>query len=153
MLINLRTLKQEKYNIYTPDQVALSLFFSFPARIASRTQVNIIYVYFVITDVNNLARRILGICSAIRVGAQDSIVPRKRGVKFCVFIDNMSKCLFALINIRLTYTNVICIQIGRFIAALSAVINQFIRIIRINPNVIHILADITEVHVISYILS
>jgi len=44
-------------------------------------------------------------------------------------------------------------QIGGFIAALSAVINQFIWIIRVNPNVIHILADITEVHVISYILS
>jgi hypothetical protein len=132
--------------------VVLSLFFSFPARVAGRTQVNIIYVYFVITDVNNLARCILGICSAIWVWAQDSIVPGKCGVKFCVFIDNMSKCLFALINIRLTYTNVICVQLGRFIAALPAVINQFIRIIRVNPNVIHILAYITEVHVISYIL-
>jgi hypothetical protein len=129
------------------------LFFCFPARVASRTQVDVIYVYFVVTDVNNLARRILGICSAIWVGAQDSIVPRQCGVKFGVFIDNMSKCLFALIDICLTDTNVIRIQISRFIAALSAVINQLVRIIRVNPNVIHILAYITEVHVISYILS
>jgi hypothetical protein len=140
--------------MYTQDQVvALSLFFSFPARVASRTQVNIIYVYFVITDVNNLAWGIFCICSAIGVGAQDSIVPRKRRIEFRVFIDNMSKCLLALVDISLTYTNVICIQIARFIAALSAVINQLIRIIRVNKNVIHILAYITEVHVISYILS
>ena len=99
--------------MYTQDQVvALSLFFSFPARVASRTQVNIIYVYFVITDVNNLARRVLGICSAIGVGTQDGVIPRKCGIEFGVFIDNMSKCLFALINICFTYTNVICIQIG-----------------------------------------
>jgi glycosyltransferase involved in cell wall biosynthesis len=68
------------------------------------------------------------------------------------FIDNMSKCLFALIDISLTDTNVTCVQVCRFIAALSAVINQLIWIVRVNPNVIHILAYITEVHVISYIL-
>ena len=103
----------KKYNIYTQILVVvLSLFFSFPARVASRTQVNVIYVYFVITDINNLARRILGICSAIGVGTQNSIIPGQCRVKFCIFIDNMSKCLFALIDICLTDTNVICIQIG-----------------------------------------
>ena len=90
----------------------LSLFFSFPARVASRTQVYVIYVDLIITNVNNLARRILGICSAIGIGAQDSVIPRKRWVEFSVFIDNMSKCLFALIDISLTDTNVIRIQIG-----------------------------------------
>jgi hypothetical protein len=129
------------------------LFFSFPARLASRTQVDVIYIDLIVTDVNNLARCILGICSAIWVGTQDSIVSRQCRVEFCVFIDNMRKCLFALIDVRLTDTYVIRIQIGRFIAALSAVINQLIRIICVNPNVIHILAYITEVHVISYILS
>jgi len=129
----------------------LSLFFGFPARVASGTQVDVIYVDLVVANVNNLARRIFGICSAIWVGAQDGIVARERGIKLRVFIDDVAKTLIALIDKRFTDANVARSQFRRFVATFSAVIDQLIWVVCVDANVIHILAYATEMHVINYI--
>jgi len=124
-----------------------------PGVVTHRTHIQIFQLVLVIPNIQYFAIHFLGsihgIGGASLVRARNIINPREGGVQFGEFIDDMVERLVRFFHLGIQDTlNIEVVTVGVHIPTVTAVVGQLVGIPGIDTDIIHVITDLTEPHVV-----